>query len=176
MKGMFREKSSVNCLMKKNTRSMYLFFALVFCLSGIQAQATSPVIAIQQKATAINDDIEVGFGDSMRELHSNVISAIDVIQLRSTSLRDKRVDDAVTLRRLEEVRQLFDTYLRTVGPFSDEWKKFASHIEGYYARQNKIKDQRFLVQSGGQALAIAASADPVNGVLDPIGMSSKSKK
>jgi hypothetical protein len=122
----------------------------------------------------INDHLEIGFGDSMRELHGNVTQAINVVRTRLGNQTEGRISDAQTLRRLEEVNNLFEAYLKTAGEFCDDWQKFADFLKGFYKAQRKRNERIFLVTSGGEALAIAASADPVNGVLDPVGMAAKS--
>jgi hypothetical protein len=127
----------------------------------------SPKPPKPQKSDA-QDSIEVGFGESMRELHGNVMQAMNVIHTRAQDRNDAHV-----LRKLEEVSQLFESYRNTNGEFTDNWLKFSNHIEAYYKRQAKNDDEVFLVTSGEEALAIAASADPIIGVLDPVGMAAR---
>jgi hypothetical protein len=121
-----------------------------------------------------NDHLEIGFGDSMRELHGNVTQAINVVRTRLGNQTEGRISDAQTLRRLEEVNNLFEAHLKTVGEFCDDWQKFADFLKAFYKAQRKRNERIFLVTSGGEALAIAASTDPINGVLDPVGMAAKS--
>jgi hypothetical protein len=117
-----------------------------------------------------NENTQAGFGDSMRTMHSNIMQAMAVIRTRLTDKAQAPFSDSQTMRKLEEVNKLLNLYLEVEGDFTDNFEKFVTHIETFYKKQALQLNENFLVTSGGEALAIASSADPINGVLDPLAM------
>jgi hypothetical protein len=84
--------------------------------------------------------------------------------------RDFKQSDFLNKLKLKEVSQFLAETRKTLGGWTDDSNAVAAAFEDYYKNQAKDPNNGFLVQSSGQALALAVSSVGANGIFNPMEM------